>query len=254
VADHPLRPATDHRLGKLLPHQLANRTQAPPQALLQALDHSRHAVLAAVSRGCPPPKDRYLRITHPSATAWSCPQTVRLACVKHAASVRSEPGSNSQVHQRFALRGSHRITLTPTNRPNSTVAPSDPSDQPRPSQDQTNQKHPKTTFKAFVTHKTNTSPTPLSPAKSRSILANPNLNQTNQSPTRSHASATHRTPPTYPFLAYENVKERPQDGAAANQTGPRREALSSRRPQPCQRRDTIIPHVRRTSGTTLITR
>ena len=25
--------------------------------------------------------------------------TVRLACVKHAASVRSEPGSNSQVHQ-----------------------------------------------------------------------------------------------------------------------------------------------------------
>ena len=24
--------------------------------------------------------------------------TVRLACVKHAASVRSEPGSNSQVH------------------------------------------------------------------------------------------------------------------------------------------------------------
>ncbi len=26
VADHPLRPATDRRLGRLLPHQLANRT------------------------------------------------------------------------------------------------------------------------------------------------------------------------------------------------------------------------------------
>uniref|UniRef100_A0A6N2K9N9 Ribosomal protein S12 n=2 Tax=Magnoliopsida TaxID=3398 RepID=A0A6N2K9N9_SALVM len=28
VADHPLGPATDHRLGKLLPHQLANQTRA----------------------------------------------------------------------------------------------------------------------------------------------------------------------------------------------------------------------------------
>ncbi|KAB5511298.1 hypothetical protein DKX38_030093 (mitochondrion) [Salix brachista] len=30
--DHPKRPATDHRLGKLLPHQLANQTRAPPRA------------------------------------------------------------------------------------------------------------------------------------------------------------------------------------------------------------------------------
>ena len=28
VADHPLRPATDHRLGEPLPHQQANRPQA----------------------------------------------------------------------------------------------------------------------------------------------------------------------------------------------------------------------------------
>ena len=32
LADHPLRPATDRRLGEPLPHQLANRTQAPPEA------------------------------------------------------------------------------------------------------------------------------------------------------------------------------------------------------------------------------
>ena len=33
-----------------------------------------HAVLAVVSHGCPPPKDRYLRVTHPSATdSRSCP-------------------------------------------------------------------------------------------------------------------------------------------------------------------------------------
>ena len=56
-----------------------------------------HAVLAVVSNRYPPPMDRYLRVTHPSATE-GCP-SVRLACVKHAASVRSEPGSNSQVHQ-----------------------------------------------------------------------------------------------------------------------------------------------------------
>ena len=32
------------------------------------MDLSHHAVLAVVSHGCPPPKDRYLRVTHPSAT------------------------------------------------------------------------------------------------------------------------------------------------------------------------------------------
>ena len=32
VADHPLRPATRHRLGRLLPHQLADRTQTHPSA------------------------------------------------------------------------------------------------------------------------------------------------------------------------------------------------------------------------------
>ena len=35
VADRPLRPATDRRLGKLLPYQLANRPQAHPKAALR---------------------------------------------------------------------------------------------------------------------------------------------------------------------------------------------------------------------------
>ena len=42
----------------------------------------------------------YLRVTHPCATLLGPPKKtvrVRLACVKHAASVRSEPGSNSPV-------------------------------------------------------------------------------------------------------------------------------------------------------------
>jgi hypothetical protein len=56
-----------------------------------------HAVLAAVSRGYPPPPDTFLRVPHPSATDRPESLPVRLACVRHAASVRSEPGSNSQV-------------------------------------------------------------------------------------------------------------------------------------------------------------
>ena len=36
---------------------------------IAALALGHHAVLAIVSHGCPPPGDRYLRVTHPSATA-----------------------------------------------------------------------------------------------------------------------------------------------------------------------------------------
>ena len=72
MTGRPLRPVTDHRLGKLLPHQLANRTQAPPLALprippglLSSLEF--YAVLAKVSLGCPPLKGKFLRVPHPSA-------------------------------------------------------------------------------------------------------------------------------------------------------------------------------------------
>ncbi|KAJ4731155.1 hypothetical protein LUZ62_012093, partial [Rhynchospora pubera] len=47
VADHPLGPATDHRLGKLLPHQLANQTRAPPRAD-SSFCSSAYGVLATV--------------------------------------------------------------------------------------------------------------------------------------------------------------------------------------------------------------
>ena len=61
--------------------------------------HRAYAVLAFVSKGCSPLQGRFPRVTHPSATK-DIPRrgaSVRLACVRHAASVRSEPGSNSQV-------------------------------------------------------------------------------------------------------------------------------------------------------------
>ncbi len=69
MTGRPLRPVTDHRLGGLLPHQLANRTQAPPKAPpLRAAFLSRvYAVLAKVSLGYPPLLGRFLRVPHPSA-------------------------------------------------------------------------------------------------------------------------------------------------------------------------------------------
>ena len=57
-----------------------------------------HVALAAVSSGCSTPQGTFPRVTHPSAAPSE--ESARLACVKPAASVRSEPGSNSQVETR----------------------------------------------------------------------------------------------------------------------------------------------------------
>jgi hypothetical protein len=67
------------------------------------LDRSHYPVLAQVSLSYSEPKGRFPRVTHPCATSPEGP--VRLACVRHAASVRSEPESNSQVYVRQAPRG-----------------------------------------------------------------------------------------------------------------------------------------------------
>ncbi|KAK8317362.1 hypothetical protein V6Z11_A13G103000 [Gossypium hirsutum] len=77
VADHPLGPAIDHRLGKLLHHQLANQMRAPPRAD-SSFCSSAYGVLVAVSSCCSPPKGRFLRVTHPSAVGNS---TSRLTCM-----------------------------------------------------------------------------------------------------------------------------------------------------------------------------
>tara|TARA_B100000424_G_scaffold5962_1_gene4432 strand:+ start:119 stop:307 length:189 start_codon:yes stop_codon:yes gene_type:complete len=60
VADHPLRPATDHGLGKPLPYQQANRAQAHPKVRAEARfnnnipkDPLHYSVLAPVSRSYP---------------------------------------------------------------------------------------------------------------------------------------------------------------------------------------------------------
>ena len=70
-------------------------------------------VLTPISRRYPPPKGRFLRVTHPFATLLT-PKgfLVRLACVRHVASVHSEPGSNSP-YQKFNLIT--RLFLIQTN-------------------------------------------------------------------------------------------------------------------------------------------
>ena len=113
MADHPLRPATDRRLGGPLPHQLANPTSAAPTArgpcespafLLRA-----YAVLIRLSPSYPPLKDTFRCITHPfAARRQGCPRAAaRLACVKHSASVQSEPGSNSSVQSIVCANPQH---------------------------------------------------------------------------------------------------------------------------------------------------
>ena len=102
MAGRPLRPATRRRLGRPSPHQQADRTRAhPPPPKLSNPHHATGAeypVLAAVSNCYPRVKGRLL--TRYSPVRHSCTPkglTVRLACVKHAASVRPEPGSNSPL-------------------------------------------------------------------------------------------------------------------------------------------------------------
>ena len=107
MAGHPLRPATDQSLGEPLPHQLANRARAPPQTPLRALSPKTEVFgiscgISPAFAGVSPIRGQIahvLRTRAPCADFLYCYRELRtrLACVKHAASVRSEPGSNSHV-------------------------------------------------------------------------------------------------------------------------------------------------------------
>ena len=99
MADHPLRSATHRCLGRPLPHQLANGTrthlyaiackQRPPfltKFIMSVFGISSRFQLLST---CYSPVRHFTRDRSPFR--------VRLACVKHAASVQSEPESNSPV-------------------------------------------------------------------------------------------------------------------------------------------------------------
>ena len=111
VTDHPLRPVTRLSLGEPLPRQLADRPRAPPEAPLQALERIRcltphHPVLILVSQGYSRLQGRLLTCYAPVCRS-SIATIARLACLNHAASVHSEPGSNSpKIHPKVAFEGS----------------------------------------------------------------------------------------------------------------------------------------------------
>ena len=109
MAVHSLKPATDRCLGRPLPCQLANQTRAHPVPIniFTPKDASlcAYAVLAVISNCYPPVQGRlptrYSPVRHSVISVrfrrLSPICFVRLACVKHAASVHPEPGSNSQL-------------------------------------------------------------------------------------------------------------------------------------------------------------
>src|SRR5437762_10082082 len=82
----------------------------PLSKRLTTLTLRSHAVLADLSASYSPLRGRYQRVTHPSATR---PEgLVRLACIRHAASVHPEPGSNSPNSAfRLPLRTLVRLSL-----------------------------------------------------------------------------------------------------------------------------------------------
>ena len=104
VGGHPLRSPTRRRLGRPLPYQLADGTQAPPKADYSfshrflnpmttcgisnpfgLLSHTLGQVTNALLTRSPLGYFSYCYKKH----------LVRLSCIRHAASVHPEPGSNS---------------------------------------------------------------------------------------------------------------------------------------------------------------
>ena len=116
MAGRPLRPATDRRLGGLLPRQLANRTSAAPIARGLAVPRFHPWVVCGISldfsRLSPTTGHVPMCYSPVRHSTWGLPPfRVRLACVRHAASVQSEPGSNSSVESCLDRVCDQRYTL-----------------------------------------------------------------------------------------------------------------------------------------------
>ena len=96
LADHPLRSATDRRLGGPLPHQPANRPRAPPSAPCGFPPDADAGSGCGLSHPFGRVSPTEGQVTHVLLSRPPLPRrAVRLACFRHAASVDPEPGSNS---------------------------------------------------------------------------------------------------------------------------------------------------------------
>ena len=101
MAVQPLSPATHRRLGGPLPHQLSNGTRAhlcAIESLAFNTCESNASCGISVRFQTLSPSHRQIAhalLTRPPLIMPRRAITVRLECVKHAASVHPEPGSNS---------------------------------------------------------------------------------------------------------------------------------------------------------------
>ena len=118
MAVYPLRPATHHRLGGPLPHQLANAPQVHPCSRLDGrfnILSMRSVYLSGFSIRFQKLSRAHGQVTYVLLTrsplslfGSKLPRNfVRLACIRHAASVHPEPGSNSP----FDLALTHDLRL-----------------------------------------------------------------------------------------------------------------------------------------------
>jgi hypothetical protein len=101
-AGHALTPATHRCLGEPLPHQQANRMQAPPQteSHLWSGDVIRYYLQFPAAIPDPGVGTYTLLSLSPLSTCRS-KLLARLACLIHAANVHSEPESNPSIDWRF---------------------------------------------------------------------------------------------------------------------------------------------------------
>ena len=97
LADHPLRPATRRRLGGPLPRQLADRPQTHLEANKSFSQPGRlRAATCGISSSFPLLSPTSRQVVYVLLNRSPLPsRAVRLAYLRHAASVRPEPGSNS---------------------------------------------------------------------------------------------------------------------------------------------------------------
>ena len=118
MAVYPLRPATHHRLDEPLPHQLANAPQVHPCSRLDGrfnILSMRSVYLSGFSYRFQQLSRAHGQVTYVLLTrsplslfGSKLPKDfVRLACIRHAASVHPEPGSNSP----FDLALTHDLRL-----------------------------------------------------------------------------------------------------------------------------------------------
>ena len=110
MADHPLRPATHRRLGRPLPYQQANGPRAPPGATQSrrkapsVMESYRNHDISGIShrfQWLSPTPGQVTHVLLTRSPLYSPPEgdfRARLACMRHAASVRPEPGSNSPLY------------------------------------------------------------------------------------------------------------------------------------------------------------